>query len=255
MIYTEIKMQTIEENRFDRELIKNRLSDARREIESLSDGRDIKLLAVTKTVPVEVINYTIDKLGITAIGENRVQELLEKYDKLHHPKDGKLEIHLIGSLQTNKVKYIIDKVDMIESLDSLKLAAEIDKQAKKHSRTMDVLIEVNIGREEQKGGIYPEDLDKFIDDLAEFSSLRIRGLMTIAPKCDEKDEYLKFFEKTYQYFIDISQKKRHNISRDFFNVLSMGMSGSFRQAITAGSTEVRLGSTIFGARAYPNKEK
>lgn len=248
-------MQTNDENRFDRQKIAERLSDARREIADISNGREIKLLAVTKTVPVEVINYAIDELGITAIGENRVQELLEKYDKLHHPKNGKLEIHLIGSLQTNKVKYIIDKVDMIESVDSLKLAAEIDKQAKKHSLTMDILVEVNIGREEQKGGVMPEELDAFIDDLAQFSNIRIRGLMTIAPKCDEKSEYLKFFEKTYQYFIDISQKKRHNISKDYFNVLSMGMSGSFREAIIAGSNEVRLGSTIFGARNYQTTEK
>lgn len=248
-------MQTNDENRFDRKLIAKRLSDARREISEISNGREVKLLAVTKTVPVEVINYAIDELGITAIGENRVQELLEKYDKLHHPSGEKLEIHLIGSLQTNKVKYIIDKVDMIESLDSLKLAAEIDKQAKRHSLTMDVLIEVNIGREEQKGGVMPEELDAFIDDLAQFSSIRIRGLMTIAPKCDEKSEYLKFFKETYQYFIDISQKKLHNISKDYFNVLSMGMSGSFREAIIAGSNEIRLGSTIFGARNYQTIEK
>ncbi len=244
-------MDTSENSRFDHALIAERLKSARDKITSLSNGRDVKLLAVTKTVPVDVINYTIDELGITAIGENRVQELLEKYDHLHQPKNGKLEIHLIGSLQTNKVKYIIDKVDMIESVDSLKLAAEIDKQAKKHSLTMDILVEVNIGREEQKGGVMPEELDGFIEKLGEFSSLNLRGLMTIAPKCDEKSDYLKFFEKTYQYFIDISEKKLHNISRDSFNVLSMGMSTSYPEAIRAGSTEVRLGSTIFGARTYP----
>lgn len=248
-------MQTLEENRFDPSLIRARLAKARDEIKSLANGREVKLLAVTKTVPVDVINYAIDELGVRAIGENRVQELLEKYDSLHHPKGGRLEIHLIGSLQTNKVKYIIDKVDMIESVDSIRLAAEIDKQAKKHSRTMDILVEVNIGREEQKGGVMPEELENFIEALAQFSSLRIRGLMTIAPKCHEKSEYLMFFEKTYQYFIDISQKKLHNIDRDFFNVLSMGMSDSFREAVIAGSNEVRLGSTIFGARSYPNLEK
>ncbi len=247
-------MDNSENNRFDYSLIAERLQAARNEIASLSGGRDIKLLAVTKTVPVDVINYTIDELGITAIGENRVQELLEKYDHLHQPKNGKLEIHLIGSLQTNKVKYIIDKVDMIESVDSLKLAAEIDKQAKKHSLTMDILVEVNIGHEEQKGGIMPEELDEFIENLGEFSNLQLRGLMTIAPKCDKKNDYLKFFEKTYQYFIDISQKKLHNISRDSFNVLSMGMSGSYPEAICAGSTEIRLGSTIFGARIYPENK-
>ena len=248
-------MFTPEEARFDREHIKARLAAARQEIESAANGREVKLLAVTKTVPVEVINYAIDELGVTAIGENRVQELLSKYDQLHAPKDAKLSIHLIGSLQTNKVKYIIDKVDMIESVDSLKLAAEIDRQAKKHSLIMDILVEVNIGCEEQKGGVMPEELMSFIDELTQFSSLRVRGLMTIAPKCDEKSDYFKFFEKTYQYFIDISQKKRHNIDGEFFNVLSMGMSSSFPEAIRAGSTEVRLGSTIFGARIYPENKQ
>lgn len=241
-------------NRFDRGLIASRLHEARREIEALSGGRDVKLLAVTKTVPVEVINYAIDELGVTAIGENRVQELLSKYDSLHRPKDGKLDIHLIGQLQTNKVKYIIDKVDMIESVDSQKLAAEIDRQAKKHSLTMDILVEVNIGREEQKGGVDPDLLEDFIAVIGEYSNLRLRGLMTIAPKCDDKNDYLKFFSETYEYFLDIREKKLHNISKDSFNVLSMGMSGSYREAITAGSTEVRLGSTIFGARTYPETQ-
>ncbi|MBQ8508301.1 MAG: YggS family pyridoxal phosphate-dependent enzyme [Clostridia bacterium] len=215
---------------------------------ALTEGRaPVKLTAVTKTVPVDVINYTIDELGIDCIGENRVQELLEKYDSLHQPKGGKLEIHLIGSLQTNKVKYIIDKVDMIESLDSLKLAAEIDRQAKKHGRIMDVLIEVNIGREPQKGGVLPEELYSFIDSLAPFDSLRLRGLMTIAPKSDKKEDYLKYFSETYQYYLDISKKNPHNICRDF-DTLSMGMSDSYREAVSAGATEVRLGSSIFGRR-------
>ncbi len=233
---------------FDPARIAEKLSEARSEIASLAPDRSVKLLAVTKTVPVEVINYAIDELGVTAIGENRVQELLEKYDQLHKPKSGKLEIHLIGSLQTNKVKYIIDKVDMIESVDSLKLAAEIDRQAKKHGLTMDILVEVNIGREPQKGGVMPEELEQFIDDLSQFSSIRLRGLMTIAPKCDQNSDYIKFFEETFQYFLDISNKKAHNIYGANFDVLSMGMSGSYREALKCGSNEIRLGSTIFGAR-------
>ncbi len=236
------------ERSFDLDGIAKRLSEARGEIEKLAQGRNVKLLAVTKTVPVDVINFAIDELGVTAIGENRVQELLEKYESLHAPKNGKLEIHLIGSLQTNKVKYIIDKVDMIESVDSLKLAAEIDRQAKKHNKTMDILVEVNIGREPQKGGVMPEELYGFIDALGEFSSLRVRGLMTIAPKCDENSEYLKFFEETFHYFLDISTKNSHNIYGANFDVLSMGMSGSFREALKCGSNEIRLGSTIFGSR-------
>ena len=244
-------MDTQNTRSFDYSLIAERVKEAREDIEVLCNGRDVKLLAVTKTVPVDVINYAIDELGITAIGENRVQELLQKYEYLHTPKSGKLDIHLIGSLQTNKVKYIIDKVDMIESVDSVRLAAEIDKQAKKHSLVMDILVEINIGHEEQKGGVMPEDLEQFIDEISVFSNIRLRGLMTIAPKCEEKSDYFKFFEKTYQYFIDISQKKRHNIEGEFFNILSMGMSQSFREAVRAGSTEVRLGSVLFGERSYP----
>ncbi|MBE6612306.1 MAG: YggS family pyridoxal phosphate-dependent enzyme [Ruminococcaceae bacterium] len=244
-------METSTEARsFDFDTISANVEAARRQIADLAPDRQVKLLAVTKTVPADVINYAIDHLGITAIGENRVQELLEKYDSLHTPPGrDKLEIHLIGSLQTNKVKYIIDKVDMIESVDSVKLAAEIDRQAKKHGLIMDILVEVNIGREPQKGGVMPEELASFLGELAHLSSLRLRGLMTIAPKCDEKSDYLKFFAETFQLFLDISQNIAHNNSMAQFDVLSMGMSGSYPEALQCGSTEIRLGSTIFGARA------
>lgn len=237
-------------DRFDYGLIASKLDEARGEIKALSGERKVKLLAVTKTVPVEVINYAIDQLGITAIGENRVQELMSKLELLHTPKDGKLEIHLIGTLQTNKVKYIIDKVDMIESVDSLKLAAEIDKQAKKHSLTMDVLIEVNSGREEQKGGIFPEDVQAFAKEIKRFENIRLRGLMTVAPICEDKKEYLGYFSETNKLFENI-KANLNEADREHFDVLSMGMSGSFRQAIVSGANEVRLGSTIFGSRPYP----
>ena len=240
-------------DRFDKALIASRLEDARVEIRKISNGANIKLLAVTKTVPVDVINYTIDELGVTAIGENRVQELLSKYDELHAPKDQKLEIHLIGSLQTNKVKYIIDKVDMIESVDSVRLAAEIDRQAKKHGITMDILIEINIGREEQKGGILPDELDSFINELEQFGNLRLRGLMTIAPKCENSSDYSKYFDETNKIFN--STKANLSDKASDFDVLSMGMSGSYREAIASGSTQVRLGSTIFGSRPYPETKQ
>ncbi len=258
-----------EPERFDKSAIRRHFEEAHKKITELSAKRssdlikynlslDVKLLSVTKTVPVEIINYAIDELGVCAIGENRVQELLEKYDKLHQPKDSKLEIHLIGSLQTNKVKYIIDKVDMIESLDSVKLAAEIDRQAKKHGKTMDVLIEINIGKEEQKGGIFPEEIFNFLEEISAFDSLRVRGLMTIAPKCDKKENFLSFFEKTYRIFIDISEKTSHNIygclfaeNGKHFDTLSMGMSDSFEAAVMCGSNEIRLGSALFGKRQYP----
>ncbi len=239
------------EPRFAPRLVEKRILEARSELEALSGGRDIRLLAVTKTVPVEVINYAIDELGIDTIGENRVQELLEKYDSLHSPRTKKLEIHIIGSLQTNKVKYIADKVDMIESLDSPRLAAEIDRQCKRLGRTMDVLVEVNIGREEQKGGIFPEELFGFIDSLEQYDSLVLRGLMTIAPKSSDPEEYRKYFTKTRELFDELSQRLSDKAAGASFDTLSMGMSDSYREAIECGSTEVRLGSSLFGKRQTP----
>ncbi|MBO7739980.1 MAG: alanine racemase, partial [Clostridia bacterium] len=140
------------------EILEENLPRIRREVEEYGKGK-ATLLAATKTVPVDVIDYAIDHMGLTCIGENRVQELLEKYDALH--KDG-IEIHFIGRLQTNKVKYIIDKVSLIHSVDSEKLAREINRQAEKHGIVMDILVEVNVGREESKGGIYPEELATFL---------------------------------------------------------------------------------------------
>ena len=218
--------------------IKKRMSEAN------GMGQEVTLLCATKTVPADVINYATQELGVTDIGENRVQELLEKYDDLQ--KDN-VNIHFIGSLQTNKVKYIIDKVCMIHSVDSLKLAAEIDKQAKKHNKIMDILVEINIGEEENKGGISPDEVEGFLEELKAFDNLRVRGLMTIAPFWCEKNDYQKYFTKTYQFFIDILPKKIHNIYKP---VLSMGMSDSFETAIECGSTLVRLGTVVFGRREY-----
>ncbi|MBR6513537.1 MAG: YggS family pyridoxal phosphate-dependent enzyme [Clostridia bacterium] len=207
-------------------------------------GQDVTLLLATKTVPAEAINYATQELGVTHIGENRVQELLSKYDELEKEN---VNIHFIGSLQTNKVKYIIDKVCMIHSVDSVKLAAEIDRQAKKHGKIMDILVEINIGEEENKGGIAPSELEAFLEELTRFDNIRVRGLMTIAPFWCEKADYQKYFTKTYQFFIDILPKKIHNIYKP---VLSMGMSDSFDTAIECGSTLVRLGTVVFGHRQY-----
>ncbi len=228
------------------ETIRKNFLAVKKRLEELGKS-DIEIMAVTKNQPVECINFAINELRISHIGENRVQELLSKYPDIKFPSERKVKISLIGSLQTNKVKYIIDKVDMIESLDSYKLASEIDKQAKKIGRVMDVLVEVNIGREQQKGGVMPEDLESFICEISELSGIKVRGLMTIAPKCEDKTNFFKYFYETYQYFIDISKKNVHNISME---VLSMGMSSSFEQAIKAGSTRIRLGTTIFGERIY-----
>ncbi len=202
----------------------------------------VKLLGATKTVEAERINEIRKLTGLSCIGENRVQELLEKYDALN--KEG-LELHFIGKLQSNKVKYIIDKVTMIESLDSLSLAKEIQRQAKKRGIVMDVLIEVNIGREKEKSGVLPEDIYAFIDSIKDLDAIRVKGIMTIAPRCDKKEERIKFFEETYKIFIDISSKMPHNIS---MSVLSMGMTESYEEAILSGANLVRIGSGIFGKR-------
>ena len=185
-------------------------------------GQDFDILLATKYASAEEIN----------------QSLLEKYDKL----DKGLDIHFIGSLQRNKVKYIIDKVSMIESLDSLELAKEIEKQAAKHDKIMDCLVEVNIGDEESKGGISKNEVLSFIDSLSEFSHIKVCGLMTMAPKCTEIHEYRKYFKESYNIFIDICEKKLHNVSRQ---VLSMGMSDSFVPALMEGANLIRVGRAAF----------
>ena len=202
-------------------------------------GQEVSVVAAVKYCETEELKYLTERAGITEIGENRVQQLLEHYE---HIDKEKTKIHFIGSLQTNKVKYIIDKVCMIHSLDSLRLAAEIDKQAKKHGITMDVLVEINCGREENKGGIMPEDAEEFCKQIMNFSSLNLRGCMTMAPKCEEKSDYLKFFDETYKLFLDIWRKIVHN---NIEPVFSMGMSESFEEAIASGSTIVRIGRSFF----------
>lgn len=229
------------------DILTENLPQIQAEVEALGQGK-ATLLAATKTVPVDLINYAIDHLGLTCIGENRVQELLEKYDVLH--KDG-VEIHFIGRLQTNKVKYIIDKVSLIHSVDSEKLAREINRQAEKHGIVMDILVEVNIGREDSKGGIYPEELSAFLDTLAAYEHIRVVGLMAIPPADAKKEETVNYFQQTYQIFVDILQKKLHNIDR---YVLSMGMSDTYKEALVCGATVVRVGSALFGKRVYPKIE-
>lgn len=207
------------------------------------DPKEVKVMAVTKTVDPELVNVAIDS-GITLLGENRVQEFLSKYELY---KKENVEIHFIGSLQTNKVKYIIDKVSMIHSVNSLKLAAEIDKQAKKHNLVMDILIEVNIGEEDSKSGIDSSSVFDLLKEVAKLSNVRVVGLMAIPPFCENKEEIKKYFDNMYQLFIDIKNKKLDNIS---MNVLSMGMSHDFDVAIESGATLVRVGSKMFGERIY-----
>ena len=201
--------------------------------------RDVTLVAAIKYTDAEHVNYLHRTLGVHDVGENRVQQLLERWDALD--REG-LRVHFIGTLQSNKVKYIIDKVCMIHSLDSLSLAAEIEKQAAKRNIVMDVLVEVNSGREENKSGIAPDRVAEFCESLAQFSHVNLRGFMTMAPKCEKKEEYRKYFQETSQLCLDIWQKKLHNIGRP---ILSMGMSDSFEVAIEEGADVVRVGRALF----------
>lgn len=189
------------------------------------------------------INHAID-CGITLIGENKVQEMLRKKPNL---KLTGVRKNLIGHLQTNKASQIVGEVDMIESVDSIKIAKEIGKQSVKKGLVTDVLLEVNIGREESKTGIMPEELDGVLYEAAEINGIHICGLMTIPPICEENTELCKFFENIYNMYVDIKSKKIDNVC---MNVLSMGMSGDYKTAILEGSNHVRIGSKIFGPRIY-----
>lgn len=229
----------------DTELLARNFEAVRNSIGNAAGTRAVRMLAATKTVSADRINYAVDHLGLTLIGENRVQELLEKYEALHREN---LEIHFIGRLQTNKVKYIVDKVDMIESVDSLRLAEEISKRSLKIGKVMDILIEVNIGGEASKGGVDKSLLETVWDDIAALEGVRICGIMVIPPKCGENEDPKKYFSESFQIFLDIQEKKHHNIRRPL--ILSMGMSDSYVQAIECGSDEVRLGSVLFGNRIY-----
>lgn len=204
---------------------------------------DVRLMAVTKTVESVYINKAIE-VGASLIGENRVQEYLGKKDELN--LDG-VEKHLIGHLQTNKVKQIVGEVDMIESVDSVKLAREISRVSLNKGLTTDILVEVNVGREESKSGIYLENLQELLCEIAEMPNIKIKGLMTIPPICDTEQEINGYFASMYQSFIDIRDKKLHNVNMD---ILSMGMSGDYEYAVANGSNIVRVGSAIFGARKY-----
>ncbi|MBQ4516415.1 MAG: YggS family pyridoxal phosphate-dependent enzyme [Clostridia bacterium] len=198
---------------------------------------DITLCAVTKTVDASAAQEVLDS-GVTVLGENRVQALLEKYEVLAD----KPEWHLIGHLQTNKVKYIADKVSLIHSVESLRLAEEIDRRAKLANKIQDVLIEVNVSGEASKFGIRPEDTEKLLEQIAGFSNICVRGLMTIAPLPEKEGENRKYFSKLRELFVDIQSKKYDNSNMD---ILSMGMSRDYKDAIKEGATIVRVGTALF----------
>ena len=199
----------------------------------------VTLLAAIKYTDAEHVNYLHRALGVSDVGENRVQQLTERWDALD--RDG-MRMHFIGTLQSNKVKYIIDKVCMIHSLDSESLAREIERQAAKHNLVMDVLVEINSGNEENKSGLSPDAAADFCQKLAAYPHINLRGFMTMAPKCEKNEEYRKYFRETSQLCLDIWTKKLHNIGRP---ILSMGMSGSFEVAIEEGADIVRIGRALF----------
>ena len=204
---------------------------------------DITFLAATKTVDAAAINHAIS-LGLDHIGENRVQELLSKYEEydLEH-----CSLQFIGHLQSNKVRQIVEKVDLIQSVDSVKLAREISAQSVKRNLVSNILVEVNIGREENKSGVFEENLEELLCEIAQMDGISVQGLMTIPPICDNKQKISQYFNKMHRLFIDISQKKLDNIN---MHILSMGMSDDYYEAILEGATMVRIGSALFGARNY-----
>lgn len=216
-------------------------------IRSGRNPQDVLLVAVTKLHSPDEINQAIDA-GITDIGENKVQEIMDKYESVKP-----VRWHLIGHLQTNKVKYIIDKVSMIHSVDSLKLAKEINKRALQHNITMDILIQVNAAMEESKFGITSEETDKLISDIiSQCPNIRIKGLMCIAPYEENPDDARKYFAQVKGIF------DRHTDDLDEridFKYLSMGMTNDFEVAVEEGSNLIRVGTAIFGNRDYSKEEK
>lgn len=206
---------------------------------------EVTLIAVSKTKPVSMLQEAYDA-GCRDFGENKVQELIEKWEQM--PKD--IRWHMIGHLQRNKVKYIVDKAAMIHSVDSLRLAEEISKEAGKKGVTVPILIEVNIAGEESKYGVACEEACHLVEQAAKLPNILVKGLMVIAPYVENAEENRQYFEKLRQIYVDIIQK---NIDNVYMGELSMGMTGDYVTAITEGATYVRIGTAIFGERLYMNK--
>lgn len=208
-------------------------------------GNEVTLLAVSKTKPVSDIEEAI-RCGIREFGENKVQELTDKYEQIKEP----VRWHLIGHLQRNKVKYIIGRTALIHSVDSVRLAEQIEEEASKKNCICDVLIEVNAAGEESKFGVAPEALLSVVRDIAGLPHVHIRGLMTVAPFVEDPEENRPYFKKMHDLLIDIKSKNIDNVT---MGTLSMGMSNDYEVAIEEGATIVRIGTSIFGERYYPNK--
>jgi hypothetical protein len=235
----------------DYKFIKDNLDHVEKVIDSecKNVGRsreDVTLIAVSKTKPVEMIREAYD-YGCRDFGENKVQELVDKYEVL--PKD--IRWHMIGHLQTNKVKYIVDKVYLIHSVDSLRLAQEISKEAVKKNVMAKILIEVNIANEETKFGTTCDDVKNLVREISKLPNIFIKGLMTIAPIVENAEENRVFFSKLNEIAVDIDKENIDNVDMSF---LSMGMTGDYPVAVSEGANYVRVGTGIFGARDYTMTE-
>lgn len=206
------------------------------------DPEEVTLIAVSKTKPVEMLKEAYD-FGTRIFGENKVQEIVEKYDAL--PKD--IQWHMIGHLQRNKVKYIIDKVKLIHSVDSVRLAETIEKEAAKHNLTARILLEVNVAEEESKFGLKVDEVEDVIDKISAFSHIKVCGLMTIAPFVENPEENRPYFQRLRKLSVDIGAKKVDNVT---MSILSMGMTNDYEVAVEEGATMVRVGTGLFGARNY-----
>lgn len=228
-------------------MLKDQLSYVEKEIveackRSNRNRNEVTLIAVSKTKPVETLQEAYD-LGVRIFGENKVQELVDKCEILPN----NIHWHMIGHLQRNKVKYIIDKVDCIHSVESIRLAETIEKEAAKHNLCINVLVEVNVAGEESKFGLHPEEVPAFVEEISKFPHLKVSGLMTIAPFVDNPEENRPIFKALKKLSVDIASKNIDNVS---MNVLSMGMTNDYQVAIEEGATMVRVGTGIFGERNY-----
>ncbi len=226
-------------------MLKENLNQVKERIEAACkkagrDPEEVTLVAVSKKKPLENIETLLAE-GQLEFGENYVQELCEKDDRVSRP----VHWHMIGHLQTNKVKYVVDKAALIESVDSVHLAKQIDKEAAKTGRIVPILIQVNIAKEDTKFGIAAEELEDMLGELCSLSHIQVRGLMTSAPRVDDPEKNRCYFKKLHELFVDIREKNIDNITMD---ILSMGMTNDFEVAIEEGATMVRVGTAIFGER-------
>ena len=231
-------------------MLKENLAKVEENIQAACDraGRkreEVTLIAVSKTKPVEMLQEAYD-LGVRVNGENKAQELASKYEVL--PKD--IHWHMIGHMQRNKVKYIIDKVDLIHSVDSVRLAETIDKEAAKKGIVVNMLLEVNMAKEDTKFGLMPEEVMDFIHEIVRFQHIKVQGLMTIAPFVENPEENRIHFANLRKLSVDIAKEKVDNVN---MSILSMGMTNDFEVAIEEGATMVRIGTAIFGERNYAHQ--